>query len=417
MSKSHLEYWKDALRKQKLPRVEWESTGRTKDWEVYIQYRGRREWFNLGSASKEVAAAKAREIWLTLRTLGWEPALAKFKPNMLLIVRSPTVGEFLKLVEGHSTLRPSTFRVYSGKLRSLSASIRGLDSDDSKFDHWRGGHLAWRKQVESTKLCAITPPKVQAWKQEVLRKAGDCPIAQKRARQTINSVLRNVKALFSEKLLRNVPVTLDRPLPTEGIDFEKAGRTRYRSRIDAFTLFASAQSELRSQYPESYKVFLLALAAGLRRKEIDGLLWSQVDFAHSRISIEAHIYGDTKTEESEDEIDISAEILTELRLLHESRFPQSPDFVVMSPRKARSSPSYAYYRCEPHFEHLITWLKAKGVPTDKPIHTLRKEFGSVIAAKHGIFAASMALRHANITTTRDHYIDKKTSIAFEFASS
>jgi hypothetical protein len=102
-----LEYWKDALRKQKLPRSEWESTGRTKDWEVYVQYRGRREWFNLGSPNREVAAVKAREIWLTLRTVGWESALSKFKPNMLQIIRSPSVGTFLKLVEDHSTLRPS----------------------------------------------------------------------------------------------------------------------------------------------------------------------------------------------------------------------------------------------------------------------------------------------------------------------
>ena len=45
-----------------------------------------------------------------------------------------------------------------------------------------------------------------------------------------------------------------------------------------------------------------------------------------------------------------------------------------------------------------------------PLHTLRKEFGSVIAAKYGIHAASRLLRHADITTTAQYCLDKKKRV-------
>ena len=42
------------------------------------------------------------------------------------------------------------------------------------------------------------------------------------------------------------------------------------------------------------------------------------------------------------------------------------------------------------------------------MHTLRKEFGSRINDAHGIYAASRALRHADIAITSQHYLDKKS---------
>jgi hypothetical protein len=68
---------------------------------------------------------------------------------------------------------------------------------------------------------------------------------------------------------------------------------------------------------------------------------------------------------------------------------------------------WEHYRCTSIFEGLIAWLRKKGVTTNTPLHTLRKEFGSRIAAEHGIYAASRLLRHADIRTTASHYLDKK----------
>jgi hypothetical protein len=49
---------------------------------------------------------------------------------------------------------------------------------------------------------------------------------------------------------------------------------KYRSEIDLVKLIKTAKTELRDSFPEEYKVFLLAVGAGLRKKEIDLLEWS-----------------------------------------------------------------------------------------------------------------------------------------------
>lgn len=68
-------------------------------------------------------------------------------------------------------------------------------------------------------------------------------------------------------------------------------------------------------------------------------------------------------------------------------------------------PRWNRYRCEGHFKVMLEWLRAKGVRARNPLHTLRKEFSSLINQKFGIFAASAALRHSNIIITREAYVE------------
>ncbi len=49
----------------------------------------------------------------------------------------------------------------------------------------------------------------------------------------------------------------------------------------------------------------------------------------------------------------------------------------------------------------------------KPLHTLRKEAGSIIATKAGIHAASQFLRHADIQVTAMHYADHKERVTVD----
>jgi hypothetical protein len=69
-----------------------------------------------------------------------------------------------------------------------------------------------------------------------------------------------------------------------------------------------------------------------------------------------------------------------------------------------------YCRCEPHFERLNAWLKNKGIIAQKPLHTLRKEYGSLVNQAHGIHAASKALRHADINVTNNYYTDSRVRV-------
>jgi hypothetical protein len=56
---------------------------------------------------------------------------------------------------------------------------------------------------------------------------------------------------------------------------------------------------------------------------------------------------------------------------------------------------------------LTGWLRDHGIEVDKPIHVLRKEFGSRINPKCDIHAASMALWHADIGITAQFYADSR----------
>jgi hypothetical protein len=76
-------------------------------------------------------------------------------------------------------------------------------------------------------------------------------------------------------------------------------------------------------------------------------------------------------------------------------------FVIESPNPPRPGASYEHYRCQTLIEKLLRWLRAKGVTTETPLHTLRKEYGSQIsrAGRHLRREPGTPVRHGNITIT------------------
>jgi len=60
---------------------------------------------------------------------------------------------------------------------------------------------------------------------------------------------------------------------------------------------------------------------------------------------------------------------------------------------------------------LTNWLREHGVNSAKPIHELRKAFGSLICQKAGIHQTSVSLRHSDIRTTSAVYVDSRSRIA------
>jgi hypothetical protein len=90
--KSDARYWHDVIFKPAYRRGE--QTYRPEEWAARMQWRGRRELFNVRTPNKAAAAAKAREIYAMLVGSGWEATLAKFKPEMECKSVS-TVGDFL----------------------------------------------------------------------------------------------------------------------------------------------------------------------------------------------------------------------------------------------------------------------------------------------------------------------------------
>jgi hypothetical protein len=72
----------------------------------------------------------------------------------------------------------------------------------------------------------------------------------------------------------------------------------------------------------------------------------------------------------------------------------------------RKGATFENYRAQAVFDRLAAWLRQHGVTARKPIHELRKEFGSMVNRKHGLASAKDLLRHADIAITASHYIDR-----------
>ena len=122
------------------------------------------------------------------------------------------------------------------------------------------------------------------------------------------------------------------------------------------------------------------------------------------IRVEATHHFQPKSEDSIGDVDVDPELLEIFRgFLARAK----GTFVIESSNAPRLGTRYAHYRCQKEFEKLNAWLRAVGVVANTPLHTLRKQYGSQICAKHGIYAASHALRHSDIAITSQHYLDRK----------
>jgi hypothetical protein len=73
---------------------------------------------------------------------------------------------------------------------------------------------------------------------------------------------------------------------------------KYRSEIDLEKLIAQARQELEHNDPEAYKIFLLAVGLGLRRKGIDLLEWPSFRWIENILRIEPIRYFHPKSEDS-----------------------------------------------------------------------------------------------------------------------
>jgi integrase len=381
------------------------------NYSIQLQNRGRRAWFPLGTPNKKSAAAKASEIYSYLQAHGWEAALKRYKPEGLANadVKATTIGALIEAATRISSARRPTLEGYAKALRLIVSEIKGVKSD-GKFDAYQGGLQKWRAKVDAISLAAITPAEILAWKNKRLRDAEGDPLAKRRAIITVNSLMRNAKSLFGKKLLPFIEQTipLPRPLPFDGVSLEKEPSLRYISKIDPYAILARAKEELAKTEPEAFKVMILALVCGLRRAEIDHLLWRVFDFPNSTLSIETTEHHALKSDDSAGKIDLDADTLALFRG-YRSKNPTAL-FVIKSPLKPAPKAKVGRYRCKPVFDTLIAWLRKNGVDGHKPLHTLRKEIGSIIASEHGIFEASRYLRHADIHITSAFYADKKKTI-------
>jgi site-specific recombinase XerD len=405
LSKSDVRYWQARVFKHVRRSKDREYIDA--DWSVRIAHQGQREQFLLNTPNKFEAARKARQIYQQLVVDGWETILTELKPKKAPLAggKKPnaTVGEFLSELLALHASRAKTIEGYAIALRKIVADVAGIQSGG------RGGkpdnHRLWRENVEAVPLSALTPAKVQTWKENFLVRAGTDPVKQRSARVSVNSFIRRARSLFGPAMIETLSgIVLPDPLPFTGIKLEKRSMPKYRSSFDAKALVEAAREDLAIAKPEQFKIFVLALMAGLRKNEIDKLQWDSFNWHQGTISIVPTKYFRTKSDESVRSVWVPAEMF---EIFRGYRAKAVSKFVIESQVTPIMHKPYDHYRCATLCEKLIAWLRAKGVEGTKPLHTLRKEFGSLIAASYGIHAAKEMLGHADISTTAAHYLEAK----------
>lgn len=397
----------------------------SKHFYVQIKFKGKRHRFTWKESNKEVAAIKAAALYSKIVDSGWDAVMHEYKPETA--PKSATIGKLISEVEATTDFRRVTFTAYAQSLRQIAAEIAeigdqpALDENGepkrdkkkrivylSRRDLFHGGHAAWLAKVDALPLDKLDADTVQRWKTAYIAKAGTAPDVRRRAENTAASLIRNARSLFSENALKHAKakLILPAPLPFAGVKLPKKGNTRYQSKIDAPALISAAIKEMDGT-ATPFQIFTLAMMCALRKREIDLLMWAQVDFTASQIRIERTEYFEPKSEESIGVVDVEPQLLA---LLRGWKARASGPFVIESARLPDAKKNPDAYRCEPQFKTLYAWLRGKGVTAQKPLHELRKECGALLASEQGIFAAKSVLRHAQISTTDAYYADKKRTI-------
>ena len=206
-------------------------------------------------------------------------------------------------------------------------------------------------------------------------------------------------------------LVLPSPLPFEGVEFisERESDYFYTSEVDVEKLI----EEVFELSGNQLVIFVLAIGAGLRRNEIYKLPWAHVDLPAGIVTIAPTQFGRLKSDSAVGKIQLEPRFAEVLRThADENR----GEFVLTSHIAPQIGSLQRHYRCRRDFAALCDWLGTKGITrSTSRIHTLRKEFGSHLAQRRGIFAASSGLRHSTIGVTRKYYVSSKIETSSFFS--
>jgi len=415
-AKTDVRYWQERVFKPRSVRGGGMVVVELSSYHVRFMHASKRLALNLHTANRREAAERARERYQFLIANGWERSLAKYQAAEQRASEGPaktilTVGDYLEAVRGQSELSPVTIESYAKPFRSIVADIMHIRGTKKRFDYRAGGHQKWLAQVHAVSLANITSDKIRAWKRKRIAGAKD-EIARRRITVSTNSILRRARALFSRRNVLQHLQGLPAPLPFDGLSIERITSKFHGCGVEPRELLRAAMEELGEKEPETLKAFLLSLTLGLRRREVDLLEWQSFDFQSATLRILPTRWYQLKTAESAASLPLEPEILA---LFRAWKAKATGPFVVESERKPKAV-TYQWYRCQPVFDSLLAWLRAKGVQGNKPLHALRKLYGSMLAELHGIHVAAAGLRHADIRTTSEFYADRTLKLTPGFGS-
>ena len=299
------------------------------------------------------------------------------KPLQMDAVFDRWLEDSLEVKEKQGLLKPSTVKSYKSMLR---IHLRPA------FKDYRSDHL--------------TAKVVSEWE----RKLANAIAEKKLTAKSYNNLVGLLKLILGwarkrgQRYLAHDPLEDLAPLPS-------ARTERDFLEPDEIKLLLGAAQ------PPIDTILYLAIYSGLRRGELFGLQWGDLDEQHNVLRIRRSIYqGDVtspKTTHSERTVDLPTPIVTRLQEYREVYPPLEGDFIFRTATGTPIDPDNWYGR---HFVPTVKRAKLRPIG----LHTLRHTYASLlINMGEGIKYVSKQLGHASIQITADLYghLFKETSVS------
>lgn len=423
---------------------------------VRMQLHGKQRKISLRTGSKKEAAKKATEVFAQVSEHGWEKGLQAAFGEVARAKTNATVGDWLAAAEKTGLFRPKTFRDEASKLRKIADCIilgevpKKSEVDPSRFGQGKEA-AAWKAKAESLPLEQLTDAQIVWWRKE-FKKNAKTPLEEARATRSGISYIGAGKSFFRPEVVEAIKATGEivapTTLPFRAIKQDKKPSSQYHSEIqspealliaarrdlweltadqlrdasyseqglDPNTVQTNEQETLHFQtlaqrHRAAFQFIVLGLVCGLRRGEADKLTWPQVNTTERNIHIRITDYHAPKSDSS-GKVPFEPELIP---VLNEWSAEQGEDarFVIAGTRPEDLAPSEEY-RAKKAAKIAAKWLRGKGITANKPVHSLRKEYGSDVCNQAGIYAASKHLRQKNTRVTEEHYLENKKQVTPNF---
>jgi integrase len=359
-------------------------------WHIKLQGNSVRKTFSTKKVDRHEAAIVAKQIYEHLQQHGMAETIKLYddKPAPGAVT---TIGDLIKKAEKVWLGVPRTFNDYSTSLRRVISEVKNVKRDDA----------------DNVRIADIARDEIEAWRSNYIKAAGASHAKKAAAQTSSNSILRGCKSLFGQKLLEKLQLEeLHNPFVKIRLPNNRDHRFQKGS-VDAAELLKKAVAELADTDPEVFKAIVLALTLGLRRNEIDKIEYSAFNLEAGTVSIDNSEHLHVKSERSRGVVELEPELVP---LIRGWQAKATGSFVLESEVKPRPESKYQHYRCQETLEKATAWLRKSGVKSNEPLHFCRKLYGSLICDKHGVYAASRALRHADIAVTTRHYTSRTENV-------
>jgi integrase len=325
------------------------------NWAVRFQHQGKRTCRSLGTADYRLAQQKAKALVAEVRGSGWVGVVK---------IRGDQDSMLIEDLQ-------SKFR--------LSAAGRGVRPRSIDWECRAFGALA--RDIGARRVSDITADKVQLFISQAMA-AGKNPAS-------IKGRVKTAKILFSKANLQAMGLA-ELKNPFIGVSLPRVDSEPFNApeRKWITSLMSDGLKELQGP---ALLAFALALGCGLRWGEIISLDYSNVLRDRVRV-LAGHAKGRRQRE-----VPMGAAVKSAMDTAR-----QASGLVL------GNDPASVH-------DELAKWLHLHGVTDAKPVHYLRKCFGSLAVADHGIFIGSKLLGHADISITAQTYaniVDKLPSVTF-----